>query len=791
LPLESHAVSYGKATPYLLMQNLLKAYFQIEARDDGRKLREKMTGKLLALDRSLEPILPACLALLDGPVEDAQWQALDPPQRRQRTLEAVKRLMLRESQVQPLLLSCEDLHWIDSETQAFLESLIDSLPTARLLLLINYRPEYRHVWGSKTFYTQLRLDPLSPDGAQELLQALLGEDASLAPLKQLLVDRTEGNPFFLEESVRALFDQGILEHVGEGTSAGSVLLTKPLTELKLPATVQAVLAARIDRLPLDEKRLLQTAAVIGTEVPWPLLQAIADVPEAALRKSLAHLQAAELLYESSLFPELEYTFKHALTHEVAYGSLLQERRRGLHARIAEEVEQLYPDHLGEQVERLAHHTFQGEQWDKAVTYLRQAGAKAMARSAHREALIYLMLALVALQHLPGHRDTHELAIDLRFDLRTSLFHLGAFEQIFDHLREAETLAEALEDQERLARVFDLRAANFNMLGHHRHAVDSSRRAFALASELGIPRLQAAANFHLGAAYYSLGDYGRAIEVLRHNVDSLENELLRGRPDRPSLGSVVSRTWLVWSLAELGAFSEGITHGTEGIRIAEVVDRPDSLINAYSALGFLYLRQGDLSQAIPLLERGFGIYQDWQIPLLFPLVAAALGAAYALSGRISEALPHLEQAVVHAASISMMDFQSHRLASLGEVYLLAGRVEDARGLAMRAFDLSQVHRERGWEAYALRLLGEIAVRGDPPAHHQGEAYYQQAQTLAAELAMRPLQAHCHLGLGTLYTTTGQREQAHVALSAAIGLYRAMDMTFWLPQAEAALAQMEGR
>jgi class 3 adenylate cyclase/tetratricopeptide (TPR) repeat protein len=791
LLLANHSVSYGKATAYLPVLDLLKGYFQIDPQDDARRRREKVTGKLLTLDRALEPTLPALLALLEVPVEEPEWQALDPPQRRQRTLEAVKRLLLRESQVQPLLLICEDLHWIDSETQAFLESLIDSLPTAQLLLLINYRPEYQHVWGSKTFYTQLRLDPLSPAGAQELLQALLGEDAGLAPLKQLLVDRTEGNPFFLEERVRALFDQGILEHVGEGTSAGSVLLTKPLTELKLPATVQAVLAARIDRLPWDEKRLLQTAAVIGTEVPWPLLQAIADVPEAALRKSLAHLQAAELLYESSLFPELEYTFKHALTHEVAYGSLLQERRRGLHARIAEAVEQLYPDHLGEQVERLAHHTFQGEQWDKAVTYLRQAGAKAMACSAHREALIYLLLALVALQHLPGHRDTHELAIDLRLDLRTSLFHLGEFEQIFDHLREAETLAEALQDQERLARVFDLRAANFNMLGNHGHAVDSSRRAFALASEFGIPRLQAAANFHLGAAYHSLGDYRRAIEVLRQNVDSLENELLRGRPDRPSLGSVVSRTWLVWSLAELGAFSEGITHGTEGLRIAEVVDRPDSLINAYSALGFLYLRQGDLPGAIPLLERGFGLYQDWQIPLLFPLVAAALGAAYALSGRIAEALPHLEQAVAHAAAISMMDFQSHRLASLGEVYLLAGRVADARGLAMRAFDLSQGHRERGWEAYALRLLGDIAVQGDPPAYQQAEAYYRQAQTLATELAMRPLQAHCYLGLGTLYATTGQREQARAELSMAIELYRAMDMTFWLPQAEAMLVQVESR
>ena len=259
-----------------------------------------------------------------------QWQALDPTQRRQRTLEAIKQLLLRESQVQPLLLVFENLHWIDTETQAFLDSLIESLPTARLLLLVNYRPEYQHGWGSKTYYTQLRLDPLPPASAEELLQALLGDDPSLVPLKRLLIERTEGNPFFLEESVRALVETGVL--VGE---RGAYRLAKPLDSLQVPATVHAVLAARIDRLPPEEKRLLQTAAVIGTEVPFALLQAIVELSEEELRRGLGHLQAAEFLYETSLFPELEYTFKHALTHEVAYGSLLQERRRALHARIVE------------------------------------------------------------------------------------------------------------------------------------------------------------------------------------------------------------------------------------------------------------------------------------------------------------------------------------------------------------------------------------------------------------------------------------------------------------------------
>jgi class 3 adenylate cyclase len=333
--LESASVSYGKATPYFPVVDLLKRYVHVEEGDDPRTIRAKVTGQILTLDESLQETLPALLSLLDALPEDSPFLELDLPQRRQRTLDGLKRILLRESQVQPLLLVFEDLHWIDSETQALLDSLIDSLPTARLLLLVNYRPEYQHGWGSKTYYTQLRLDPLSPASAEAVLDTLLGQDPSLVPLKQLLIARTEGNPFFLEESVRTLVETGVLICEPE-----AYRLTQALPTIQVPATVQAVLAARIDRLPPEEKGLLQTAAVVGTEAPLPLLQAIADLPEATLHRGLAHLQTAEFLYETRLFPEQVYTFKHALTHEVAYGSLLLERRRALHARIVEALEVL-------------------------------------------------------------------------------------------------------------------------------------------------------------------------------------------------------------------------------------------------------------------------------------------------------------------------------------------------------------------------------------------------------------------------------------------------------------------
>ena len=444
LLVESSSVSYGKATAFLPILDLLRAYFQLEPRDDARKIREKVTGKLLSLDRALEPALPALLWLLEVPVDDPAWQRLDPPQRRQQALDGVKRLLLRESQIQPLLVVFEDLHWIDAETQALLDSLVESLPSVRLLLLVNYRPEYQHAWSGRSYYRQLRIDPLPPESAEALLEALLGIDPGLQALKRLLIERTEGNPFFLEESVRTLVETKAL--AGE---RGAYQLARASQTFQIPATAQAILAARIDRLAPEDKRLLQAASVIGKDVPFTLLQAVAEGSEETLRRGLATLQAAEFLYEARLFPDLEYTFKHALTHNVAYGSLLQERRHALHARIVATIEKLHPDRLSEHVERLADHAFRGEAWDKALPYLRQAGAKAFARSANREAVGYFEQALTALTHLPETRETLEQAVDVRLALRNALFPLGDLEIGLGHLRDAERLARQLGDQRRL------------------------------------------------------------------------------------------------------------------------------------------------------------------------------------------------------------------------------------------------------------------------------------------------------------------------------------------------------
>ena len=779
LILASSPVAYGKEIPYLPVIDLLKAYFRLDVGDERQTIHEKVMSKLRTLNASLEPTVPALLGLLDLPVEDPHWQTLEPPQRRQRTLEACTRLLLRASQVHPLLLIVENLHWIDTETQVFLDNLVDGLPSARLVLLVTYRPDYHHGWGSKTYYTQLRLDPLPPVNAEELLHEILGNHATLESLIQLLIARTAGNPFFLEESVRTLVETG-----GLLGTRGAYRLAQDLPPIQVPATVQAVLAARIDRLPPEAKYLLQTAAVIGTEVQFSLLQNIVELPETALHDGLRHLQAAEFLYATHLFPEHTYTFKHALTHEVAYGSLPHERRRTLHARIVEVLETLTDDRLVDHVEHLAVHAVRGEVWAKALLYCRQAGAKArFNRVAPHEAKIYFDHAIAALAHIPESPGRTTLAIDLYRDMDV-LAITGEYERNLTLMNEAEALARALDDQARLGQVLARKSFLLRMLADYEGAIEVGQQGLALAAALGDGAMQVAVAHRLAQAYFAIGDAGQAAVLLRQNIEALEG----GVPDPRMLYGIMSRAWLALVLGVLGDFAQSRPHGEEAMSLASVDGRRNHAPITHGCLGLSYLVQGNLEQAIRVLTKGLAICRasdnrDWSRQ-----IAAGLGQAYALTGHLTEGFALLEEALKNDIRTGALHAHSEHIARLSEACLLAGRHDEARQHAHRALDLARQHRERGYEARALCQLGAVYAHANAPNAEAAETHYQQALTLAHTCGMRPLQAHCHAGLGTLYTRTGRWEQARTALSTAMARYRAMAMTFWLPQTEAALAQV---
>jgi class 3 adenylate cyclase/tetratricopeptide (TPR) repeat protein len=783
LVLESTSVSYGKATSYLPVIDLLKGYFRIQERDDLRAVREKVTGKLFALDEGLKPLLPALLALLDLPVDDAAWAALDPGQRRQRTLDAIKRLLLREAREQPLLLIFEDLHWIDGETQVVLDGLVESLGSARLLLLVNYRPEYRHAWGGKTYYSQIRLDTLPAESAGALLEALLGNDPVLTPLKQLLVKR--GNPFFLEETVRTLVETKVL--VGE---RGAYRLGRPVPSIQVPATVQAILAARIDRLAPEDKRLLQVASVVGTDVPFALLQAVADLPDEALRDGLDRLQAAEFLYEAGLYPDLEYAFTHALTHEVTYSSLLHDRQRELHARTVGAIERLHRDRIGEHIERLAHHALRGELREKAVGYLRQAGLKAFARRATSEARAWFDRALEVLTALPESPSTLSQALDIRLELRLVLNSLGEARQALQRTREAEAIAERLDDDRRRGRVCALATNVYTLLGDLDEALRSGTRALELAGRLGDLRLRILGTSYLEQVHYYRGDYERVVQLGADNLAALPADWVYEYLGMGAPPSVWDRCWQVMSLAQLGRFTEAAAPEAEAMRLAEPTQNASTVSVTHFARATLHLVRGDWAMARSASERWIAAAQAGNVALQLPWAVSASAWAVAQLGEPSAALERLregERLVDDLAARGIVGNRAWAYHALGRACLLLSRLDEARGLGERAFDSSPQHP--GFAAHALHLLGDIAAHPNGLDAESAETHYRRALSLAEPRGMRPLVAHCHLGLGKVYRCTGDHAKASEHLSTATTMYREMDMGFWLEKADADLRGVE--
>jgi DNA-binding winged helix-turn-helix (wHTH) protein/tetratricopeptide (TPR) repeat protein len=766
-------LSYGQVIPYLPVRDIL---WQVCGLVEG----EEATAHAAAIQRRVqesgltaEADIALLLQLLDLPVAPTCLAQLSPPARQARTFALLRHLVLHAAQRQPLVLVVENLHWSDTTSAAWLASLVERLADAAVLLLGTYRPGYQPPWLARSIVTQIALPQLLPAESLTVVQSVLQTTTVPTPLLQTVLTKAAGNPFFLEELTWAVLEEQRTHAAMPG----------------IPETIQAVLAARIDRLPAVEKHLLQTAAVIGTEVAIPLLQTMAEFPGEALLQALAHLQSADFLYEARLFPELVYTFKHTLTHEVAYGSLLHERRRVLHTRIVAGLETQYPERLVEQVERLAHHALRGEVWDKALTYCRQAGEKAMARSAHGEAVGYFEQALAALEHLPDSRAATEQAIDLRLDLRAALAALGAAPgQMLDHLHRAELLAQTLGDQLRLGRVYADMSVTCWVADDVDRAIAYGKRALALAAGLGHGGLQAWAHLTLGQVYYDMGDYPRAVESLQRNVATLQGGLLAERFGAIGSVAAMSRAWLSYCHAEGGAFTEGLAMAEEGLRIAETVNDPFSQIEACYGVSVVYRRQGDMSRALPMLERAVGLCQEWHIPLFLPRYTAALGLTYALAGRVTAGLALVEQGIEQVVARGRPRGLALVVTWLSEAYLLAGRLQEARQRAVQAADLARQYQQRGTQAWALWLLSESTARQASPETEPAASHYRQALALAEELGMRPLVAHCHHGLGRLYGTSGRREQARAALSTAITMYHAMAMTLWLPKAEAALAQL---
>ncbi len=776
LVLEGGTVSHGRTTAYLPLLDLLRRYFGFPDGASPAAVREKITQTLLTLDERLAEALTPLLALFGAVSEDSPFPTYDPLRRRELTQEALTLFFVSLSQVEPLVLIVEDLQWIDPETQGFLDRLVESLSTARLLLLVNYRSEYCHTWGRKIYYNQICLEPLSREAAQSLLGSLLGDHADLGSLRQLLIERADGNPFFLEESVRALVDDGLL--IGAAGRYRPARMLRP----HVPATVQALLAARIDRLPASEKSLLQRASVIGKDFRLALLESIADLPTADIGPILRSLQRAEFLFERVSLPEPVYSFKHALTHEVAYGGLLHDHAKLLHARIVSAIERLYANSLGDHEEALAHHSVLGEVWPKAVDYLRWVGAAAFARGSVEESLGRYEKALELADRLEPSTDNIGRRIDVRLDLHVPLIVLGQVSRLIELHRESERLARELDDSPRLGRLLCRMSQYAWMEGRFKDGLERARQALDIAGAIGDPEVGILATYALGLNHCVLGAYGPAIDLFQRIVDGPDAERAKRLLAVTVPAYVGAAGWLGYSLTLIGDIDRALLYTDRAAQAANESDHPQAQAIAYTLRVITLLYRGQMEIAVAEGERAVQLCERKALLVWLPGAVATLGWALALVGRAADGVAHLERGATTMEAIGVRSNLSRLYVWWADALLMAGSLADARRVVDRALDLALTYGERGYEADALHTSAcVIAARGRTEMRG-AVSQYKRALKLAVKLGMLPLVGRCHLGLGRLYSAAGDEEHARFHLTRAVKLFQDMGLHFWLAEAE---------
>ncbi len=780
--LETFSVSHGKASAYFPVIDLLHDYFRITADDDARARREKMAASSRCSIDRWRTRCRICSACWESSKATIRWRRWTRQVKKRRTLDAIKRILLRESLNQPLMVIFEDLHWIDDETQALLNLLADSIANAKILLLVNYRPEYSHQWNSKTYYTQLRLDPLGKESADEMLSALLGDGAELEQLKRVIIERTEGNPFFMEETVQVLLDEGSLVRDGSATR-----LTRPLGDLKIPPTVQGILAARIDRLSAESKDLLQALAVIGREFPLSLIRAVVPKSDDELNRLLNDLQLGEFIYEQPAVGDVEYTFKHALTQEVAFGSVLNERRKELHRRTAAAIESLYAERLEDRYTELAHHYGRAGDAAKALQYMELAGEQALTRAAFSETLSHLGAGLELLRTLPESpaRDAQELRMQLSFGTASAVTIGPSSDQTEAAFSRAYELCDREGESIELLRALSGIRLVHNTRGEVRKSSEVAREALAIARRINDPTHLAMAHAALAGNLVVLAELAHAREMIAESI-----ELFRSLPDVPNLqawrvslpGFMARTLWL------LGFPDQAL----KLMREVEIIGH--RCINPL-AKGFAFQPHevhvwcGDLKS----------VRENAQILLEAPWVAE-VGSTFPARGDLArgwllakdgqpDGIAVMREAMAKIASTRFALARSMFGSMLADACVSLGQFDEALSEVDEILPVTRTE-ERYYEAELNRLRGELLLKRGNTEQGVAEDCFRRAIDVAKKQGAKSWELRATTSLARLLAKQGKRDQSRAMLAEVYGWFTEGFDTADLKGAKSLLDELSG-
>ena len=781
--LEGRCLHFGGAMAYLPVLDILRSYFEIKEGDREFVIKKKMEEKILELDETLKDILPPFQELLSLKVDDEAFIKLEPKDKRERTFEAIRDLMIRVSQDTPLVLAVEDLHWIDKTSEDFLDYLIGWLANSRILLILLYRPEYTHQWGSKSYYHKIGLGQLGAESSGKLVQSILEGGEVVPELRELVLGRAGGNPLFVEELTHNLIENGSIQRKDH-----RYILNREVSEIDVPDTIQGIIAARIDRVEESLKRIMQVASVIGREFAFRLLQSIMGMKE-ELKSQLLNLQGLEFIYEKSLFPELEYIFKHALTQEVAYNSLLLKKRKEIHEKIGKAMEELYPERMEEFYEILAYHYARSDNHDKAYHYLKLSGNKATDKHSSWEAIRFYKEAIDILDRLPSTEAYKKEKLKIIHQTTFPMLHLGYPEDFFPLLEEGERLSNTLEDKRSLAMVHGRIGSYYAYIGKPLIGIEYAEKAFDEAQEIQDIELMAPLAFELVTPYFGAGEFIKVVDIaskVLRLIEKTRRESDYFGKDMNVYSALCGRCG--GSLGWLGNFEEGQIFLEKGalnaLKLGDL--RALALIELY--YGHLFLFKGDWTHAKAHYQKCIKHSEELNWPMLLGLAWSALGYARTFLKDPYTALKCIEKGLKIQNDAGIEWWLPIHYWMLSVTHFDMGNIVDARRYIEKALILSEKNNEKSSEGISLVWFGRILAKADSSGRDKAKANIQKGVKILSDLNLKPFYSLGYLFIGEICTDAGEKKEAMENLKKAEEMFLDMGMDYWLAKAQEVLGRL---
>ena len=783
---EGNCIHYGEAIAYLPILGILRSYFDITEGENEATSKDKLYQRLASLDGQLTHTLPPLQELLSLSVDDQSYLSLEPAQRRERVFEAIRYLLVTESQTHPLILAIEDLHWIDKTSEEFLSFFIKGLPGAPILLLLLYRPEYTPEWVSKTFYSQIRVDHLTERPSAELVQAMLSEGEVSPEISDFIVGRTAGNPLFIEELTRGLLEAGSILKDNEHY----VLSTTP-SGIQVPETIQGIIASRLDRLTEDLKEALQVASVIGREFSLRLLEEVTGISK-PLKSYLLQLQSLEFIYEKTLFPGPEYIFKHALTQEVAYESLLLKRRKEIHNRIGRAIEKIYKDTLEDFYETMAYHYSRSEETERALTYLKLSGGKAARNNSNWESVRFYQEAIRVLDNQPEGEENRNERMGIYLSMLNPLTLLSFPEGSLETIQEAEKLSGELGDDASLAAVYGKFSLYHSLKGDASLGMEYSEKCFDTAERVGDIESMAKIAADICFGMLVTGRLLESAAISRRVLELIEEQhrkkcLVAG--GRALF--VIQCGYCGIALGALGKFEEANAVLEKGLRLALEIDYTWGMGFVEYWWSFSSYWEGDVESTIDHARKAIDRFEELGVEFLLGTAWSFLGSGYYFLGDHGAAKAYAEKGLEIQRRSGMATLVAMINYFLALIRSAAGDLEGGMESAREVLKLAREFGARVYEPWALVVLGRIAGEADPAQVEVAEGYIRQGIAMSEEMKTKPVSSQGYLFLGEIFEIAGRREESLDSLRKAYEMCKEMGVgpqSYWLTRTREALTRL---